>query len=144
MVHGFNFFLFYCRMTCFWTGVVSALTHEDLVLLGNPPTNNLPAFIRRLQELAPTAEFNIRWQSAALTEKEIQEQKEAIRDYNISNIGQGHWTSACDPFLCLLADVLQVKIDFMYMNHMIVFESTKTPRKTLQFAASNSHFVQTG
>ena len=132
-------------MTCFWTGVVSVLTHEDLSLLGNPCTSDLPAFIRRLQEIAPTAEFNISWQSVNLTEKEIQEQKEAIRDYNISNIGQGHWTSSCDPFLCLLSDVMQVKIVFRYMNNMIVFSTkTPTPRKTLQFAASNSHFVHTG
>ena len=134
-------------MTCFWIGVVSALTHEDLALLGNPPTNDLPAFIRRLQELAPSAEFKLRWQSNQLTMLEIQEQKEAIRDYNISNIGHGHWTSACDPFLCLLTDILQVKIEFRYMNHIIVFETmntTETPRKTLQFAASNSHFVRTG
>jgi hypothetical protein len=133
-------------MTCFWTGVVSALTNEDIALLGNPmlAINDLPLFIRRLQDLAPVAEFDIRWQSTQLTISEIQEQKEAIKDYNISNIGHGHWTSSFDPFLCLLADLLHVKIEFRYLNHMIVFESCKPHRKTLQFAASNSHFVRTG
>jgi hypothetical protein len=131
-------------MTCFWTGVVSALTKEDLELLGNPPKNDLPAFIRRLQDAAPTAEYDMRWQSTSLTVLEIQEQKEAIKDYNISKIGHGHWTSSCDPFLCLLADVLHVKIEFRYMNHMILFESNKPHRKILQFAASDSHFVCTG
>lgn len=130
-------------MTCFWTGVVSALTSDDLSLLGNPSLD-LPVFIRSLQAVAPTAEFDINWQSSPLTLLEIQELKEAIKDYNISNIGQGHWTSSCDPFLCLLADLLRVKIEFRYMNHMILFESNKPHRKTLQFAASNSHFVRTG
>lgn len=131
-------------MTCFWTGVVSALTNEDRALLGNPPTGDLPAFIRRLQDLASTAEFDIRWQANQLTVLEIKEQKEAIKDYNISKIGHGHWTSSCDPFLCLLADLLHVKIQFRYLNHMILFESNKPHRKTLQFAASDSHFVRTG
>lgn len=130
-------------MTCFWTGVVSALTSDDLSILGNPSLD-LPVFIRSLQAVAPTAEFDISWQSSPLTLLEIQELKEAIKDYNISNIGQGHWTSSCDPFLCLLADLLRVKIEFRYMNHMILFESNKPHRKTLQFAASNSHFVRTG
>lgn len=131
-------------MTCFWTGVVSSLTNEDLDMLGNPSTTNLPALIEHLQMIARTAEFDICWQALSLSEKEITEQKEAIRDYIIPNIHQGHWTSSCDPFLCLLADVLQVKIEFRYMNHMIIFESKKPIRKTLQFAASDSHFVRTG
>lgn len=130
-------------MTCFWTGVVSALTPDDLTLLGNPP-KDLPAFIRHLQNIALAAEFDIRWQSIPLTALEIQEQKEAIKDYNISNIGHGHWTSSCDPFLCLLADRLHVKIEFRYLNNMILFESNQPHRKTLQFAASESHFVRTG
>lgn len=134
-------------MTCFWTGVVSALRSDDVLLLGggeNPLLlQDLPAFIRRLQDAAITADFDIRWQSTQLTLLEIQEQKEAIKDYNISNIGHGHWTSSCDPFLCLLSDLLQVKIEFRYLNHMIVFESNKPSRKTLQFAASASHFVST-
>ena len=130
-------------MTCFWTGVVSSLTSDDISLLGNPPLD-LPAFIRRLQDAAPAAEFDIRWQSTPFTVLEIQELKEAIKDYNISNIGHGHWTSSCDPFLCLLADLLHIKIEFRYMNHMILFESNKPHRKTLQFAASESHFVRTG
>ena len=91
-------------MTCFWTGVVSALTPDDISLLGNPPLD-LPAFIRRLQDEAPAAKFDIRWQSNPFTVLEIQELKEAIKDYNISNIGHGHWTSSCDPFLCLLTDL---------------------------------------
>jgi hypothetical protein len=129
-------------MTCFWTGIVSALTHEDLALLGNPSTQDLPVFIQRLQTIAPTAEFDIRWQSSPLTMLEIQEQKEAIKDYNVSNIGQGHWTSACDPFLCLLTDALQVKIEFRYLNNLMLFESNKQCRKVLKFGASESHFVR--
>jgi hypothetical protein len=129
-------------MTCFWTGVVSALTHDDLELLGHPPTHDLQALIRRLQDLALTASWDIQWQSAPLTAKEIDEQKEAIRDYIIPNIYSGHWTSSCDPFLCLLADLLHAKIEFRYRNHMIVFASNKPHRKTFHFAASESHFVR--
>jgi hypothetical protein len=131
-------------MTCFWTGIVSALTSEDLIILGNPQTHDISAFIRRLQDVATTAEYDILWQSNQLTMLEIKEHKEAIKDYNIANIGQGHWTSSCDPFLCLLTDILHIKIEFRYMKQLIVFESNKQPhRKTLQFAASNSHFVYT-
>jgi hypothetical protein len=131
-------------MTCFWTGVVSALTQDDLDILGNPSTSDLPAFIRRIQELAPSCELDIQWQGSPLTMSEIHEIKEAIRDYNISGIHDGHWTSSCDPFLCFLAAKLQVRIDFRYRKHMIVFESMKPHRKIFQFAASDSHFVRTG
>jgi hypothetical protein len=131
-------------MTCFWTGVVSALTQEDLDILGNPPPGDLPAFIRRILELAPACDFNIKWQGTPLSASEIREIKEAIRDYNISNICQGHWTSSCDPFLCFFSAALKARIEFRYMNHMIVFESITPTRKTFQFAASNSHFVRTG
>lgn len=129
-------------MTCFWTGVVSALNHDDYALLEMQSTHDLSLFIRRLQDMAPDAVFDICWQSLPLTSSEIAEHKEAIKDYNISNIGHGHWTSSCDPFLCLLTDLLQIRIEFRYINTNIVFESKKSIRKTLKFAASESHFVR--
>lgn len=130
-------------MTCFWTGVVSALLPEDFERLGLTTTPTLPTFIQKLKEIAAAADtFELKWQGTYLTASEIQEQKEAIRDYNIDGIGNGHWTSSCDPFLCLLTHVLEIQIDFRYMNNLIVFESTKPIRKRLQFAASESHFVR--
>ena len=132
------------HMTCFWTGIVSSLTSEDVGLLGNPPTHDLPALIRRFQELAVDSGLNITWQGTDLTVLEIKEHKEAIREYITSNIGNGHLTSSCDPFLCLLADVLECRIQFRYINTMIVFETKKTVRKIIQFAASDSHFVCAG
>jgi hypothetical protein len=129
-------------MTCFWNSILQTLDKEDLKLIGLEPTNrkNIRLFIQKLKTIALDNDFDILWQDNELTEIEKNEFKTFIKDYNISGIQNGHLTSSCDPFLCLLTDKLKWKIELRYCNHKIIFQSKNNIRKTIHFRANRGHF----
>lgn len=128
-------------MTCFWNGIIQHLNKEDLELINYKHNkHDIQQFIIHLKTLSQNNSFNITWQNQNLTNQEKQELKTFIQEYNIKNINQGHLTSSCDPFLCLLADTLKCKIEFNYCNHKILFQSKDQVRKTFKFKANRGHF----
>ena len=128
-------------MTCFWRGILQSINKEDKNLLNfNSNHRDLKGFIQRLKELSVNARFDIKWQNQELSLSEINDLKTYIKEYDINLIHQGHWTSSCDPFLCLLTDLLKCRIEFIYRNHHILFESKNEIRRTLKFRGSQSHF----
>ena len=131
-------------MTCFWNAIISKLNKDDYKLLGIKPIKrsitDLKFFINRLKELSFDAEFNILWQGNELLDKEKKDLKEFIKGYNINDIQKGHLTSSCDPFLCLLSDILRYKIIFNYRKSRIIFEPKNEIRRDIRFNGSSSHF----
>lgn len=132
-------------MTCFWNGIINRLNKDDYNLLKIKPVkkrniSEIKSFINTLKKLSVENTFNILWQKEDLKKHEIEEMKTYIKEYNINQIHKGHLTSSCDPFLCLLTDLLKCKIEFNYRNHMILFQSKDKIRKVLRFRGSGSHF----
>ena len=79
------------------------------------------------------------WQDEPLSKKLLEENYEAIREYNIGGIGSGHLCSTCDPFLCLICELLKVNINHNYCNNMIHY-SIKDNKKILNFNSDTGHF----
>ena len=127
-------------MTCFWTGILQNLNKEDYQLIGIKPIKDVKIFINQLKNLAKDNEFNITWQNQDISENEIKYLRLHIKDYDINKIKEGHLTSSFDPFLCLLADVLKVKIEFQFVKSKIIFQSKDKVRRVLRFRGSRSHF----
>lgn len=131
-------------MTCFWNAIISRLDKNDYNLMKIIPIRrnmtDIQYFIHQLKGMAIENEFNIKWQNKELNEQEKNEMKEFIKDYNINTINRGHLTSSCDPFLCLLADLLKCRIEFNYRKHLIIFETKELIRKVFKFNGSTSHF----
>ena len=132
-------------MTCFWDGIIQGLDDEDYKILSITRERNKHIMIQNLiksfKNKINTHIIDIRWQNNNLLKSEINEIKEAIKDYDYTKINQGHFTSSCDPFLCFLSSFLKYKIHFNYVNHNIIFEPIQNTKKEIYFKASRGHFV---
>ena len=124
-------------MTCFWDSILSSLNKDDFKLLGEQKKPNRNTFIKVLKEKNKIT--NTLWQGKQLRNQEKKEHFEAIKDYNISGIRNGHLTSICDSFLLLICDLLKINIEHMFLNVNIKY-NIENARKTLRFKSNKGHF----
>ena len=123
-------------MTCFWDSILKSLSNEDLDLLKT--NRNNPDLIQSLKNNNKLCE-NVLWQGEIMHKKLLEENYEAIREYKINGISSGHLCSTCDPFLCLICELLKVNINHNYCNHMIKY-TIKNHKKILNFNSNTGHF----
>ena len=123
-------------MTCFWDSILRSLTQDELNILGSNRNNR--DLIQSFKNKNKLCE-NISWQGEPLHKKLLEENMEAIKEYNIGGIGSGHLCSTCDPFLCLLCELLKININNNYCNHMIKY-TIKDNKRTLNFNSNTGHF----
>ena len=97
-------------MTCFWSGILSSLNTDDFNYINEPSKPNIKNFIELLKRNNIDTK-NVLWQNTKLTPKQLEENKEHIRDFNIENINSGYLCSICDPFLLLIACIFKVNIE---------------------------------
>tara|TARA_B100001063_G_scaffold247268_1_gene291938 strand:+ start:3859 stop:4242 length:384 start_codon:yes stop_codon:yes gene_type:complete len=126
-------------MTCFWDGIIGSLNNQDYEVAGIRKANNRD-FINQLKKKNKMTS-SVSWQGNKLTEQEMKEHMEAIKDYNINGIGNGHLTSTCDSFLLLVCEVFKVNITHRYMNVNIIYKHD-SGRKTLNFRSNRGHFTR--
>jgi len=62
-----------------------------------------------------------------------------IKNYEETG-NDGHLTSCCDPFLCLLAYRLKWSIKIDYQNKVNVIEASDVFSRVVNFKASRTHF----
>jgi len=127
-------------MTCFWNGILSSLNNEDFskININNKP--NIMQFIEILKNKnIPTK--NILWQNNKLTSKQLDENMEHIKSFDINTINSGYMCSSCDPFLLLIADQFKVNIEHRYNNNKIIYShETDDREKYLKFSSDAGHF----
>ena len=100
-------------MTCFWDGLLQSLQDTDFTDFSKKtqkisknskkPKNNLE-LITFLQQHNTKAN-NVLWNNNKLSEKSpklIEEQYQAVKDFDKSKISQGYLCSSCDFFLLLV------------------------------------------
>tara|TARA_B100000902_G_scaffold293120_1_gene279622 strand:+ start:6665 stop:7054 length:390 start_codon:yes stop_codon:yes gene_type:complete len=126
-------------MTCFWDGILQALDTSDFQVVGCNNRLNRRQLIDLLKNNNVEIE-DVTWNGKKLTKQETKEHFEAIKDYNINSINQGHLCSSCDSFLLLICQLFNVNIKHLYMNVNIEYQNEKIQRKTLNFASNQGHF----
>ena len=126
-------------MTCFWDGILQALDTSDFQVVGCNNRLNRRQLIDLLKNKNVEIE-DVTWNGKKLTKQEMKEHFQAIKDYNINNINQGHLCSSCDSFLLLICQLFNVNIKHLYMNVNIEYQNEKIQRKTLNFASNHGHF----
>ena len=124
-------------MTCFWDSILSCLKEDDYKF-ANIGRGNRKHFITQIK-LRNRPMKSVKWQGKNLTDQEIKEHMEAIKDYNVNGIGSGHLTSICDSFLLLICELFNVSIIHRFLRTNIVYSHPKT-RKTLRFKNNRGHF----
>jgi len=126
-------------MTCFWDGILKSLKKDDFDFIGESKNPN-HIFINMLKKrVLPMT--HVLWQGNTIQDREIKEHLDAIKNYDIHEIHNGHLTSTCDSFLLLICELFQVDIMHHYMHHDIYYKYNGTSRKILHFSSSNGHFV---
>jgi hypothetical protein len=128
-------------MTCFWDGIISSLNNEDFKLLNLKQKPNPLQLIVSLQKHNKQTN-NITWQGNSLSKKEKKENFTHVKEFNYKNINSGYLCSTSDPFLFLIAEILQVNVEHYYLNNKIKYKNKNKNkiRKTLYFKSSRGHF----
>ena len=94
-------------MTCFWNGILKGLKKDDLEYITKRPVNRWPTireliiFLKKSNRMTD----NVTWNSNTLSKMEKEENKHAIKTFNISGINNGYGCSTCDPFLLLICEI---------------------------------------
>lgn len=124
-------------MSCFWKGILSSLSKTELERVLDI-TGGIAQFVRTLQQKAQ-ATTSVKWNNERLSSKQIEENLEHIKSYNLKQTHSGYWCSSCDPFLLLVCELFQVNINHKYCSSTIKY-TVPQPNKTLQFASNRGHF----
>ena len=125
-------------MTCFWDGVLRALKEDDYRFISEKRCNRVE-FIKMLKR-RNIPMTDVVWNGKKLRNQEINEHQQAIKEYNISGINNGHLTSTCDSFLLLICQLFKVGIRHRYLNTVISYNNEKESRKVLNFSSNSGHF----
>lgn len=120
-------------MACFWKGILNSLKQKKLTKLHK--ITDFIKFVKSRNKL----QTRVLWNNQTMGSKTLIENYEHVRDYDIKTVNQGYYTSVCDPFLILIADIFQVEIQFMFLKFHCHY-SVLHPKYSLKFTCSASHF----
>ncbi len=125
-------------MTCFWDGILSKLTDDDFKNLKTKKPNNTN-FVVLLKNNNTKETKDIKWNGETLTDNQIKENYEHIKDFDEKSIKKGYLCSTCDPFLILVCKLFNVNIYHNYCGNLMKYEIAN-PNRTLQFKSNKGHF----
>ena len=113
-------------MSCFWNSLIKTIHNDDLNIYFdnyNIRTNphNLATILKNVNKKTP----DILWNNTELSEKMLEENVEAIKEYDVNQVQNGYYCSTCDPFLFLLADYLNINIEHNYNGNVMIYSQKK-------------------
>ena len=124
-------------MTCFWDGIISSLSIDDLNILELiGPT---PIQLAKQLQYKNIETKSILWNNTKLTTNQLAENSIHIQDYLSQSVHNGYLCSICDPFLCLLCELLKTNIKHTYLGNTMYYEYPSST-KTLCFCSNRGHF----
>ena len=125
-------------MTCFWDGILQSLDENDFQIIG---MSSKPSNITLIQVLKQHNKKTIgmKWNNQYLTDQNLNENFEAIQNYNQNTMSSGYLCSTFDPFLFLVSDLFKFKIQHNYINNTMMYEPP-VYQKILRFQSDRGHF----
>ena len=131
-------------MSCFWQGIISSFNKTERkffkIETNSVKDKNIINFIKQLKLLNKKTN-NVFWNNQKLSEKELEENYLHIVNYDIETFNNGYYCSCADPFLFLIAHLLNVNIKYDYNDNIIEYNIDNN-LKTLYFSSDTSHFVK--
>jgi len=119
-------------MACFW---VAILRRFKIPGVTNP--SSLLAHLKQRNTMTP----DVTWQGENLSAQQQRENFEWVRDYAPNQVNGGHFTSACDPFFCLLCQLFRVEIQHVYATVTLRYvpRTPSDPATVYTFRSNQSH-----
>ena len=126
-------------MTCFWDSILTALNNDDFRIIDpNIKKMNNKDFVIFLKN-NNTKTINITWNGEKLTDKQLEENYQHIKDFNPSSIYNGYFCSTCEPFIFLVSYLFKVNINHNYRDNIMKYR-IENARKTFIFGNNTGHF----
>ena len=130
-------------MSCFWEGNLQALRQKTIYLRRHniiiPNNMNVEGFAKWVQNYAiPT--YGVLCNGQMLTSKQITENLEWVKSYNVKDVYQGYYCSTFDPFLFLIAQLFRVNIEHNYDGALIRYQNMNYGAETIKVSSSKTHF----
>ena len=69
----------------------------------------------------------------------VEENVEAIKEYDVNQVQNGYYCSTCDPFLFLLADYLNINIEHNYDGNKMIYMQKNNSRYTIKISSDRGH-----
>lgn len=131
-------------MTCVWNSLIQGIPINQFNNHNFTKKPNPTQFTQYLkdQNTKNTSKVpyrdNIIVNGKNLTNKEKEENFEAIKNFNVGSIGGGYFCSTGDPFLIITGEIFQCSIHHNYNNHLIKYNHSN-PKFTICVNSSSSH-----
>lgn len=126
-------------MTCVWDSLLHGIPAEKFLQKNMQNKPNQKDFVALLKNNNKKIN-NITVNAINLTKKEIEENYDAITNFNINSIYDGYLCSSSDPFFILICDFFQCSIHHTCVNNIIKYE-INNPQFRLHIASSHSHMM---
>lgn len=127
-------------MSCFWDSLIKSVKNEDLdIYFDNKNFKINPHnFVTILKNINKHT-TNILWNNTLLSKQMLEENVEAINNYDINQVQNGYYCSTCDPFLFLLSKYLNIIIIHNYNNNIMTYSPQINSRYTIKISSDNRH-----
>lgn len=126
-------------MSCFWNSILSAVSASEKKEIGNP--KNVVDLIRALKKHNQLTR-DVTWNRLRLSARELKENFIAIDAYDAKSHPNGYLCSSCEPFLLLLAQLLQVNIDHKFCGVQIHYRFNDAEcARVLRFISTQTHMI---
>jgi hypothetical protein len=125
-------------MTCVWDALIRGI-HKDEVTRRAIGNYAGPRELVCLLKKANCKTTGVRWQAEELSERQLEENFEWVRDYDAGGITNGHLTSTADPFVLLICYLLQVEVSMSINGSRVRMLPAGPPRYTISLRAVGGH-----
>ena len=123
-------------MSCFWDTLIKNIKREDLKKILNLNTSNPTEFAELLKKNNIKTK-NVMWNDIKITDKQLEENYNHIKDYNSSSIKNGYDCSTFDPFLILISEIFNISINHNYLGNSIKY--TNNHNYTINITSNKGH-----
>lgn len=120
-------------MTCVWQSLYAALDASDKRRVGR--MTNLAKYLQEHNEKT----VGLRVGGLPLSDRELDENYEAVKCFNVRTIGSGYLCSTSDPFLCMFAHHFKIKLTHAWHTRVNIVYEPVGARLMASVASSRRH-----
>ena len=125
-------------MACFWNSIIESLNRTDLDKLNIKRFRN-PLSLVLFLKVKNCKTTDVLWNSEVLSPKQMEENMEAIKNYNHRNIYSGYFCSTFEPMLFLISQLFKVNIHHEFNGTPILYVNFTGNYKWIYYKSSKDH-----